>query len=257
MLRSGEYNQSARRFLDILPPASYLINTCGYGGIGRHARFRILCESVQVRALLPAFLLTTSIADGGHLTLLLGVRLVTGVYSEGERRTPLAKLKLGPLPQGACNVLMKILILSDSHRAIRSVEQALRENTDCEYVIFLGDGEDDIDNAEDILPYRAKLAVAGNCDRYSDKPKRIVTTIGGKKFYITHGHGENVKYTFDTLGYAAKEQGCEIALFGHTHSRCDRELGGVRLFNPGSIGMGSYGVITITDDKIEFGHFSL
>ena len=27
---------------------------CGYGGIGRHARFRILWETVQVQVLLPA-----------------------------------------------------------------------------------------------------------------------------------------------------------------------------------------------------------
>ena len=30
-------------------------STCGCGGTGRHARFRFLCESVQVQVLSPAF----------------------------------------------------------------------------------------------------------------------------------------------------------------------------------------------------------
>lgn len=32
----------------------YQSQICGYGGIGRHARFRILWETVQVQVLLPA-----------------------------------------------------------------------------------------------------------------------------------------------------------------------------------------------------------
>ncbi len=44
--------QGKRRWIGRAKATKIII--CGYGGIGRHARFRFWCESVQVQVLLSA-----------------------------------------------------------------------------------------------------------------------------------------------------------------------------------------------------------
>ena len=64
--------------------------------------------------------------------------------------------------------------------------------------------------------------------------------------------------SFVGIKRAAKENNCNIALFGHTHEKYYSYEDGLHLFNPGSIGSGyggaSYGVINITDKGILLSH---
>ncbi len=60
-LRTEIKNQKINKTIEIFSVKCYytqvtdsVIDKCGYGGIGRHARFRILWETVQVQVLLPA-----------------------------------------------------------------------------------------------------------------------------------------------------------------------------------------------------------
>ena len=62
--------------------------------------------------------------------------------------------------------------------------------------------------------------------------------LGPVKAFICHGHSYAVNYGIDRLVYAAQEQGAKIAMFGHTHSACNGEAGGVKVINPGTAGRG-------------------
>lgn len=49
----------------------------------------------------------------------------------------------------------------------------------------------------------------------------------------------------------SKANGCDIALFGHTHSTCNKTVDGVLLVNPGSIGRnGTYAVLKISEKDV-------
>ena len=90
---------------------------------------------------------------------------------------------------------MRILVLSDSHGMPSRILDAVEAHPEAEALIFLGDGERDLDTVESYyhsLPNVIK--VAGNCDFSSSLPLLRVVTLGGKKIYCTHGHAEHVKY---------------------------------------------------------------
>lgn len=155
---------------------------------------------------------------------------------------------------------MKILVISDSHGSDDLLSCIIREHKDAEYIVFLGDGERDIEAAlaeNDIDPFdpscRIKvIQVCGNCDLFSREPVRIVEEIGGRRFYITHGFSENVKFGMDRLAGAAASGHCDIALFGHTHRRCLSVENGVTCFNPGSVYSRSCGIIILEGGEASF-----
>ena len=89
---------------------------------------------------------------------------------------------------------MRILVISDSHGMPSRLLDAVEAHPEAEALIFLGDGESDIEMLESYcrsLP--SMIRVAGNCDFSSKLPLMRVVTLGGKKIYCTHGHAEHVK----------------------------------------------------------------
>ena len=68
---------------------------------------------------------------------------------------------------------------------------------------------------------------------------------------MTHGHLYDVGFDLFTLVDAAKEHGCDVALFGHTHVPENTEFGSVKVLNPGTAGKGrnlTYAVVEIFDN---------
>ena len=61
----------------------------------------------------------------------------------------------------------------------------------------------------------------------------IVLEIENVKIFACHGHRYSVKSTLTRLAARAKELGCNIALYGHTHSARADEIDGVTLINCG------------------------
>lgn len=147
---------------------------------------------------------------------------------------------------------MKILVLSDSHRSISNMEEAvIRENPD--RVIHLGDHHDDAEKLESLFPMLPIAKVYGNCDFCFDRePLEKVMELGGKRILYMHGHTRGVKSSVGGARYAALECGADIVLFGHTHQPFNEEYDGLHMLNPGSIGrgLGTYGLITIENGTI-------
>ncbi|MBQ4630793.1 MAG: metallophosphoesterase [Clostridia bacterium] len=145
---------------------------------------------------------------------------------------------------------MKILVISDTHGYIGNAVEAI-ENEKCDFCIHLGDMAADCEELELIFPRQRFIFVKGNNDffvRGSQFPDERVFELGGKKFFVCHGHKYHVKSGLFALKKKAAEEGADIVLYGHTH-RSFLETEPVLIMNPGA--SLSYGVITINDGKIE------
>ena len=145
---------------------------------------------------------------------------------------------------------MKIIVMSDSHGASFLVQRVVKLHNDADLFVFLGDGERDLPAVGERFPDLPFFAVRGNCDLRSALSSSMVCAIGGRRFFLCHGHLFQVKYEpgLDTLLSAGRQAGAEIILFGHTHLQLCEERNGVLLFNPGAVGRTAhpcYGVLTL------------
>ena len=158
---------------------------------------------------------------------------------------------------------MKCLVFSDSHGDSRNMREALARNPDAEVVFFLGDGLYDADTVSTGDRTRAWLAVAGNCDldrsfRGTHAVKTDAINLEGHRIVFTHGDLYGAKYGIGGLLSLARSESASVVLFGHTHDPLEKYLpteeSGVYLFNPGSIGAGSYGIILLTSKGVLLSH---
>lgn len=148
---------------------------------------------------------------------------------------------------------MKILIFSDSHGYNVSMACAIeREAPDM--VLHLGDHTDDAREMQSVFPNLTVCSVRGNNDYFDrDAPEHAVITAGGVRIFLTHGHREQVySREGDMVARLAREEGCSLAFFGHTHRMTAARVHGIMTCNPGSIslprgGPASYARLTVGD----------
>ena len=146
-------------------------------------------------------------------------------------------------------------MISDSHKRPRTVEKILEAQPTATDVFFLGDCADDIEDLQYIFTDKRFHILSGNCDFFSNYPSSGIEAVGGKKIYYTHGHTLSVKYGTERLLETAKQNGCQIALYGHTHISKILYEDGIYIVNPGSCSQGrdfheSYAVIDIEENGI-------
>ena len=150
---------------------------------------------------------------------------------------------------------MKILVMSDSHSALRFMHTCIRAVRP-DLMIHLGDFYEDARVMAEEYPHIPMVHVPGNCDRYRvspGEPEIIVTKIGGVDMYLTHGHLHGVKMTLGNLLREARKCNVKAVLYGHTHvADCFMEEDGLWVLNPGSCNYsgGSVGLIETSDGKI-------
>lgn len=146
---------------------------------------------------------------------------------------------------------MRVLVVSDVHGDFRGLCQAIEQQPTARTVFFLGDGLRQAEDAAELYPDRTFYMVPGNCDFGCDAIPIRQETVGGKRFYFTHGHRHDVKYTLYRLELAAREAEADIVLFGHTHNPYEEYVDGLYLFNPGSLRYGrTYGYVDIVGDSL-------
>lgn len=150
---------------------------------------------------------------------------------------------------------MRILVISDSHRNTRVIDKILSSQPEAKHVFFLGDCTADIEDFDLLYPDKNFHIVSGNCDFYSNFKSVDIEIINSHRILYTHGHNYSVKSSYQHLLKTAKENNCDIALFGHTHIPKTVYEDEVHLVNPGSCsrareGNPSYAVIDITDKGI-------
>ena len=148
---------------------------------------------------------------------------------------------------------MKILVVSDTHRNYSVLEAMIKKNPDADMLIHLGDGEREFDDVSRVFPQFPMVYVGGNCDYGMHKTVHVVQACG-HKIFCCHGHTLGVRGGISQLVSVAKQNDCDIALYGHTHVRFAELSDGVYVMNPGSPDCPrggnppSYGVIELGED---------
>lgn len=159
----------------------------------------------------------------------------------------------------------KVLVVSDSHRRDQNLKKAIANMGDyMDMMIHLGDSETEEQLIRRLTDKPVEM-VRGNCDGLSGLPIASILTIKHHKVFITHGHRYGGARDMGVLKEMAKENGCDVLMFGHTHIPYLEETEDVVLFCPGSISQPrqqnrqpSYGVMTIEDDgRTQFAHVYL
>jgi len=120
---------------------------------------------------------------------------------------------------------MKIVIFSDNHRDIESVRWIVATNPDADRIISLGDSE----MREHELTNMGIFGVKGNYPFEPDFPYDMVMEFEGWRVFMTHGHRYYVKSGTYNLYHEARNQNCQVALFGHTHQAFIKNEDGILL----------------------------
>ncbi len=150
--------------------------------------------------------------------------------------------------------MMKILIVSDTHRKNDLYVQLCERLAPLDMVIHCGD----IEGSEYIINEAARCPVkmvSGNCDFFSDIPADIEFNIGRYKIWLTHGHNYYVSMGNEILKDEAKSRGIDIVMYGHTHKPVIEQDDTLTVINPGSLTYPrqegrkpTYIIMTVDDD---------
>ena len=149
---------------------------------------------------------------------------------------------------------MKILVVSDNHGYFKELQQVIEKETPFDMLLHCGDICGELHMALDYNAPFTVHAVQGNCDRPGVFPPCEVIDVPSHRILLEHGHMLGIKIGYDRIVKKAKENGCDIALYGHSHVPGIEEQDGVYLLNPGSVveprtedARPSYGIIEIDD----------
>ncbi len=165
---------------------------------------------------------------------------------------------------------MKFLVFSDSHGSAYAMQRVLNQHrSELSGVLHLGDGTAEFRNLSALAGMEKLIfaEVCGNFEQYSMSeamrpPFTRVLAVEGVRVLLTHGHVQGVSFGAEGLAREAREQGCSVALHGHTHIArhvIDRGSSGeeapVEILCPGSIarpraGKPSYGVLEIKAGQV-------
>ncbi|MDE6356452.1 MAG: metallophosphoesterase [Clostridia bacterium] len=143
------------------------------------------------------------------------------------------------------------VVLSDTHGNRKAIDKLAVILGECDYIIHLGDTSED--GAYIRSNYGNKtFLVNGNCDRCKLGEDELVLDIEGVRIFATHGHLYGAKSGTAKLLARAKELGCSVVLYGHTHDKREDEIDGITVINPGCMtrySQGSYCYLAIFNGK--------
>lgn len=132
--------------------------------------------------------------------------------------------------------MKRILVASDTHGRNANLKRVLERNKPLDMFIFCGDGEGLEHEIGQLLDPGCELhMVRGNNDYFSELPKEEEFMIGPYRAFLAHGHLYGVNVSLRRFAEEARERGCSLAFFGHTHRPYLGEELGVTCLNPGSL----------------------
>ncbi len=133
---------------------------------------------------------------------------------------------------------MKLLVISDTHHYMDNARDVLlRIGAQMDAVVHLGDHDTDAAELQKEFPTLPFHVVKGNNDYGMQTPNNQILRIAGRAILLTHGHKQNVYFSYDSIAYWAEEKGADAVLFGHTHHPVYDNEGRVMLLNPGSLSL--------------------
>lgn len=132
--------------------------------------------------------------------------------------------------------MMKILIVSDTHRKDDNLKKVIADTAPIDMLIHLGDVEgSEMYIPEWVNPGCEMQMVRGNNDFFSCLDREREIEIGKYHVLLTHGHYYSVSLGPEQLTIDAKARNFDIAMFGHTHKPYFDDSEGIIVLNPGSL----------------------
>ncbi|MCP1109004.1 putative phosphoesterase [Lachnospiraceae bacterium PF1-21] len=129
---------------------------------------------------------------------------------------------------------MKVLIVSDTHKAHNGLKEAIKREAPLDMLIHLGDGEGYEDEIKEMANCPVHI-IGGNNDFFCDLAREEEFFICGVHVFITHGHAYFVSLDEERLLAEGRGRGADIIMYGHTHKPSVHEEGATTILNPGSI----------------------
>ncbi len=129
---------------------------------------------------------------------------------------------------------MKILIVSDTHRSLKTLREALEREEPIDMLIHLGDVERQMAEVRQMVDCPIHM-IAGNNDFLCGLPNEEEFRIGRYRVFITHGHAYLVNITEEHLQERARELDADIVMYGHTHRPLLISEEDLVTLNPGSL----------------------
>lgn len=137
---------------------------------------------------------------------------------------------------------MKIGLLSDTHGYINILRQVIQKLLEerVDLIIHLGDDSTDIDPVRDLIPVDHLIVLPGvyePCYFRPGNPNRLIKTLGGVRFLITHTptHHQNDRPDDIKPEDVVARHEVDVVLHGHTHIPRDEVVDGIRFINPGHL----------------------
>lgn len=171
---------------------------------------------------------------------------------------------------------MKIVLLSDTHGELMLAKECLAQESPYDACYHMGDVGFEPEYLHHVQ------YVCGNHDQHRFVKERIFE-VEGWKIWMLHGHlyeyevieqmnqqpqlwkswDHCMEIIYQTIAQQAKQKGCDLVLFGHTHTAYFEKRDGIYLCNPGSLCFShdgrppSYAVLTITAKQLTCVHHFL
>ncbi len=145
---------------------------------------------------------------------------------------------------------MKIIVFSDSHRDVDSMEKVSRALKP-DMILHLGDHCTDGIELEQRLEDIPVIIVKGNCDLWTAVDEEKMLDLDGCRILMTHGHNYGVRNGYAKIIANARKRGADIVLCGHTHIPRIIKSEDICLMNPGRTGEYARGSFSPTFGIIE------
>ena len=147
--------------------------------------------------------------------------------------------------------MKKITVVSDTHGNMAAIQKLFPIFAESDMIIHFGDSSSDGQAIRREFPDKTYL-LNGNCDFSKLGEDELVLKVEGVKIFACHGDRYGVKSGYDRIAYKAEQEGCKVALFGHTHAPIEKTTGEITLFNPGTLrryATNTYLYLVINGDK--------
>jgi len=146
---------------------------------------------------------------------------------------------------------MQLVVCSDAHGRDEVFPKLRFLHPHAQAYLHCGDAETDEERLDGFVN------VQGNNDPYGQYPNHVLLDLGGLRVYMQHGDRIPYMSMTDFFLQKAKDENCQLFIYGHTHIFNVVRKDGIVLVNPGSIyhnrdgSAPSYALITIENGDID------
>ncbi len=124
--------------------------------------------------------------------------------------------------------MVKVVVMSDSHGYNNRIDAVLAMESDADVFLHCGD------YCSEIGGYHNIHFVQGNND-YDEVSSAKIINVQGTRIYMMHSHQLSFFHREEKMVKLAKEKGCTIFCYGHTHLPHYSVEDGIHIINPGSL----------------------